>query len=130
MFSDSSLIVRHNLQDFGLIVLLLAKAAGRSADLRFDEEELDEKSGVLLTQRALAEITEMIRASHLVHQGMVNLQPMSDVGQNFSIHHEIASSNKIVLLSGDYLLGCSCNALAGLRYCQFTIFSGCDTCVG
>lgn len=104
------------MQDFGLIVLLLAKAAGRNADLRFDQEELDEKSGVLFTQRALAEITEMIRASHLVHQGMVNLQPMSEVGQNFAIHHEIASSNKIVLLSGDYLLGSSCHALAGLRY--------------
>lgn len=113
--SDSSLVVRHNMQDFGLIVLLLAKAAGRGANFRFDEEELDEKSGVLFTQRALAEITEMIRASHLVHQGMVNLQPMSEVGQNYAIHHEIASSNKIVLLSGDYLLGCSCNALAGLR---------------
>lgn len=103
------------MQDFGLIVLLLAKAAGRSADLRFDIEELDGKSDVLFSQRAVAEITEMFRTSHLVHQGMVNMQPMSEAAQNFAMDEQIANGNKIVLLSGDYLLGCSCNALAGLR---------------
>lgn len=106
---------RQNLQDFGLIVLLLAKSAGLSPNIKYGQEEIDPNSGVLFTQRALAEITEMIRASHLVHQGMVNMQPMSEVGQNFAIHNEVASGNKIVLLSGDYLLGSSCYALAGLR---------------
>lgn len=93
--------------------MLLSRAAGYAS--HFSDIEQDKKSGILYTQRALAEITEMIRVSHLVHQGMVNFQPMSQVGQNFALHHEIASSNKIVLLSGDYLLGCSCNELAGLR---------------
>lgn len=103
------------MQDFGLIILLLAKSAGLSPHIKYSPEEIDPKSGVLYTQRAWAEITETIRASHLVHQGMVNMQPMSEVGQNFAMHGDLASGNKIVLLSGDYLLGSSCYALAELR---------------
>lgn len=115
LYSDVSLLQRHILQDFGLIILLLSKSTGLSSNVKYAPEEIDSSSGVLYTQRALAEITEMIRASHLVHQGMVNMQPMSEVGQNFAIHGEVSSGNKIVLLSGDYLLGSSCYALAKLR---------------
>ena len=65
------------------------------------------------SQRALAEVTEMIRTSHLVHKGLVNI---------YSGHYpeptelnDVTFGNKIALLSGDYLLGNSCAELANLR---------------
>lgn len=56
--------------------------------------------GVLHNQRALAEVTEMIRTSHLVHKGLVNLQPPNNVDASGNM----IFGNKIALLSGDYLL--------------------------
>lgn len=97
------------MQAWGLIVLLVSKAAGHTAEI--PDLEQDMAAGVLHNQRALAEVTEMIRTSHLVHKGMVNLQPsveVSNVG-------DMMFGNKIALLSGDYLLSNSCMELAGLK---------------
>lgn len=101
------------MQAWGLIVLLLSKTAGQSANISPMETI---SSGVLSSQRALAEVTEMIRISHLVHQGLINLQPLAQAGQDMSLHGEMTFGNKIALLSGDYLLGNSCAELAKLRY--------------
>ena len=96
------------MQAWGLIVLLISKAAGHSADI--PELEQDKAAGVLHSQRALAEVTEMIRTSHLVHKGLVNLQaPLADASGDMMF------GNKIALLSGDYLLSNSCAELANLR---------------
>lgn len=65
------------------------------------------------SQRALAEVTEMIRTSHLVHKGLVNIYP--DMYLDSSVLTDMAFGNKIALLSGDYLLGNSCAELAALR---------------
>lgn len=64
------------------------------------------------SQRALAEVTEMIRTSHLVHKGMVNIYPglYPEPALN-----DMTFGNKIALLSGDYLLANSCMELAALR---------------
>lgn len=64
---------KNNMQAWGLIVLLVSKAAGHSPDV--PEMDQDKSAGVLHSQRALAEVTEMIRTSHLVHKGLVNMQP-------------------------------------------------------
>lgn len=103
------------MQAWGLIVLLISKAAGQAPNI--PEMEQDKSAGVLHSQRALAEVCEMIRISHLVHQGLVNLQPLTQAGQDVSLHGDMTFGNKIALLSGDYLLGNSCAELAGLRYC-------------
>ncbi|XP_033326045.1 decaprenyl diphosphate synthase subunit 2 [Megalopta genalis] len=101
---------RNNMQAWGLIVLLISKAAGH---LNVDNMEEDKAAGVLHSQRALAEVTEMIRTSHLVHKGLINIVP--------SLHLETSElndmnvGNKIALLSGDYLLANSCAELANLR---------------
>lgn len=95
------------MQAWGLIVLLVSKAAGHTADI--PDMEQDKAAGVLHSQRALAEVTEMMRTSHLLHKGMVNLQKVTeDAG-------DMMFGNKIALLSGDYLLSNSCSELAGLR---------------
>lgn len=99
---------KNNMQAWGLIVLLVSKAAGHTADV--PDLEQDKAAGVLHSQRALAEVTEMIRTSHLVHKGLVNLQHSSAEDSS-----DMMFGNKIALLSGDYLLGNSCAELAGLR---------------
>lgn len=104
---------KNNMQAWGLIVLLVSKAAGHAAHI--PDLEQDKSAGVLHSQRALAEVTEMIRISHLVHQGLVNLQPLSQAGHNLALQSDMTFGNKIALLSGDYLLGNSCAELAGLR---------------
>lgn len=104
---------KNNMQAWGLIVLLVSKTAGHSPDI--PDMEQDKSAGVLHSQRALAEVTEMIRISHLVHQGLVNLQPLTQAGHDLSLHSDMTFGNKIALLSGDYLLGNSCAELAGLR---------------
>lgn len=99
------------MQAWGLIVLLISKAAGHSPNI--PEMEQDKSAGVLHSQRALAEITEMIRTSHLVHRGLVNLQPNQKEYENDL--NDMLFGNKIALLSGDYLLSNSCAELASLR---------------
>ncbi|KAJ9573622.1 hypothetical protein L9F63_008963, partial [Diploptera punctata] len=101
---------RNNMQAWGLIVLLISKAAGH---LNVEEMEEDKAAGVLHSQRALAEVTEMIRTSHLVHKGMVNIYP--GLYPEPVVLNDMTFGNKIALLSGDYLLANSCMELAALR---------------
>uniref|UniRef100_A0A8D8TH18 Decaprenyl-diphosphate synthase subunit 2 n=1 Tax=Cacopsylla melanoneura TaxID=428564 RepID=A0A8D8TH18_9HEMI len=101
---------RNNMQAWGLIVLLISKAAGHH---NCDEMEEDKAAGVLHSQRALAEVTEMIRTSHLVHKGIVNITP--GLYSEPVVLNDMTFGNKIALLSGDYLLGNSCSELAALR---------------
>ncbi|XP_053979701.1 all trans-polyprenyl-diphosphate synthase PDSS2 [Hylaeus volcanicus] len=101
---------RNNMQAWGLIVLLISKAAGH---LNVDDMEEDKAAGVLHSQRALAEVTEMIRTSHLVHKGLINIEP--GVHLETSELNDMNIGNKIALLSGDYLLANSCAELANLR---------------
>ncbi|KAJ8978500.1 hypothetical protein NQ317_002403 [Molorchus minor] len=101
---------KNNMQTWGLIVLLVSKAAGHTSDI--EDVEQDKAAGVLHSQRALAEVAEMIRTSHLVHKGLVNLQPplaSPDPTGNMMF------GNKIALLSGDYLLSNSCVELSNLK---------------
>lgn len=95
------------MQAWGLIVLLFSKAAGHSNDI--PDVERDKSAGVLHSQRALAEVAEMMRTSHLVHRGLLNLNREVDV------RDDMVFGNKIALLSGDYLLSNSCTELAELR---------------
>lgn len=95
------------MQAWGLIVLLFSKAAGHSSDI--PDVERDKSAGVLHSQRALAEVAEMMRTSHLVHRGLLNLNREVDV------RDDMVFGNKIALLSGDYLLSNSCTELAELR---------------
>lgn len=101
---------RNNMQAWGLIVLLISKAAGH---LNVDEMEEDKAAGVLHSQRALAEVTEMIRTSHLVHKGLVNIYP--GLYPEPVVLSDMMFGNKIALLGGDYLLGNCCAELAALK---------------
>ncbi|XP_045611092.1 all trans-polyprenyl-diphosphate synthase PDSS2 [Procambarus clarkii] len=100
---------RNNMQTRGLIVLLISKAAGH---LNPEELEQDQPAGVSISQRSLAEITEMIHTAHLIHKGVVNLSPKVFDGTTLQ---DMEFGNKIAILSGDYLLANACTGLAGLR---------------
>ncbi|KAL4717868.1 hypothetical protein ACJJTC_005713 [Scirpophaga incertulas] len=93
-----------NLQPWGLIILLLSKSI-RPASSNIQSKKVEE------SQRVLAELTEMIRTGHLIHQGIINV-PFS----KRSKHTESAIfGNKIAILLGDYLLVTANAMLAGLR---------------
>lgn len=97
----------------------MSKTAGHSPNIA--DVEQDKSAGVLHSQRALAEIIEMIRVSHLIHCGMVNLQPMIQAGQDTSQFGDMIYGNKISILTGDYLLGNSCTELASLRFVNWIL---------
>lgn len=101
---------KNNMQAWGLIVLLVSKAAGHSPEI--PDMEQDKAAGVLHSQRALAEVTEMIRTSHLVHKALVNMNTRQ---LTVAEPDDMTFGNKIALLSGDYLLANSCSELANLR---------------
>lgn len=52
---------QNNLQTWGLIVLLISKTAGTNGLVAVPEMEQDKCAGVLISQRKLAEVVEMIR---------------------------------------------------------------------
>uniref|UniRef100_A0A8D9EYP0 Decaprenyl-diphosphate synthase subunit 2 n=1 Tax=Cacopsylla melanoneura TaxID=428564 RepID=A0A8D9EYP0_9HEMI len=101
----------NNMQAWGLIVLLVSKTVGLSRQI--DEIEQDKAAGVLHSQRALAEVTEMIRTSNLIHKGLINIYPGLYSEEHVLMDMEFG--NKIALLSGDYLLANSCAELAALK---------------
>ncbi|XP_037812017.1 decaprenyl-diphosphate synthase subunit 2 [Lucilia sericata] len=104
---------KNTTQAWGLIVLLISKAAGHAPTV--PDMEQDKSAGVLHSQRGLVEVTEMIRIAHLVHTSLVNLQRSSQAGQDANTYDDMTFGNKIGLLIGDYLLGHSSAELAGLR---------------
>ncbi|KAB0798522.1 hypothetical protein PPYR_09515 [Photinus pyralis] len=98
----------NDMPSWGLIVLLVSNSCGIKES--FSEYDRDTSSGVLYSQRALAEVTEMIRISNILHKNVVNvdkkmLDELADL--NFG--------NKLAMLSGDYLLSKSFRELALLK---------------
>lgn len=100
---------RHNLQLRGLVVLLISKAAGPSAE---NCQNYDMVSGIYSCQRSLAEVTELIHTALLVHRGIVNL---SELQSSDGPLKDMKFGNKIAILSGDFLLANACNGLALLQ---------------
>ncbi|KAL3282596.1 hypothetical protein HHI36_005771 [Cryptolaemus montrouzieri] len=92
---------------WGLIILLVSKAAG--INHKVAEIERDITSGILHNQRVLAEITEMIKTGHNLHNGMMKIDDEDDN------HNDLRFGNKIALLSGDYLYSKSFQELAQLK---------------
>lgn len=101
---------RSVVQAWGLIVMLISKAAGHATTIPAIER--DNRAGVLHSQRSLAEITEMIRVSHSIHQSIVNIDPSLETPDSV---RAMMDANKIALLFGDYLLTTANSEIAKLR---------------
>ncbi|GAB1597917.1 decaprenyl-diphosphate synthase subunit 2-like, partial [Argonauta hians] len=98
---------KQNLQTCGLIVLLVAKAAGSCPNSTLDDNRV---GGIYPNQRCLAELTEMIHTATLIHKGVLNLKTV-----DMSEKHNLNFGNKMAILSGDFLLASACSALAKLN---------------
>lgn len=95
---------QNNLQPWGLIILLLAKAIN-PATHSIQTTTLNEH------QRMLAELTEMIRTGHYIHRGLLNI-PIEERDKKIDTS---MFANKIAILIGDYLLVTANGMLARLR---------------
>ncbi|GMM48802.1 trans-hexaprenyltranstransferase [Pichia kluyveri] len=73
--------------------------------------QLDIKNGILPKQRRLAEITEMIHTASLLHDDVIDFSD-SRRGRESG---NIAFSNKMAILAGDFLLGRASVSLGRLR---------------
>lgn len=73
--------------------------------------EFDEKRGILPKQRRLAEIVEMIHTASLLHDDVID---NSDSRRNRASGN-IAFSNKMSVLAGDFLLGRASVSISRLR---------------
>lgn len=93
----------------GLIVLLLAKAAGSMAPTVVGESE--KFTGISKKQRELAEMTEMIHCAFLIHQCLVDERVLVS-------NQELATikfGNRLAILSGDFLLAVVMKGLAEFK---------------
>jgi len=69
--------------------------------------------GILLHQRALAEIVELIHCAYLVH---LRIMDVAHLGQSdVSLCEEMQFGNKMAILSGDFLLAKASKGLARLH---------------
>lgn len=73
--------------------------------------ELDASNGILPKQRRLAEIVEMIHTASLLHDDVID---MSDARRGRPSGN-VAFTNKMAVLAGDFLLGRASVAIARLR---------------
>lgn len=121
------LLLGNHKPTWGLIVLLVSKAAGIKAEfadvdrdvtagLKFPQfkeipSEFNAKiSGILHSQRVLAEITEMMKTSNIIHKSLQNVDKI-----NTKDADDVNFGNKLALLTGDYLLSTCFRELAVLR---------------
>ena len=100
------------MQTRGLIVLLITKAAGHPLS-SIDYMDAETSAGISQRQRSLAEMTEMIYSAHLIHRGILNLQP-SLLAQSKTAQ-DLHFGNKMSVLSGDFLLASVWKGLGELR---------------
>eukprot|EP00123_Amoebidium_parasiticum_P021847 comp7481_c1_seq1/m.3144 comp7481_c1_seq1/g.3144 ORF comp7481_c1_seq1/g.3144 comp7481_c1_seq1/m.3144 type:complete len:411 (-) comp7481_c1_seq1:689-1921(-) len=102
----------HNIRP--LIVLLMAKAvSGNVPPGNFSDKQIYYEDGILKSQKALAEITEMIHVASLIHEDVVdvsNLAPDVPKPPEHAFY-----GNKLSVLTGDFLLAKSSVALAQLQ---------------
>lgn len=100
------------MQTRGLIVLLVSKATGHPST-SIDFLDAERSAGISQRQRSLAEMTEMIYSAHLIHRGILNLQP-SLLTQSKTAQ-DLHFGNKMSVLSGDFLLASVWKGLGELR---------------
>ncbi|XP_060518742.1 all trans-polyprenyl-diphosphate synthase PDSS2-like [Cylas formicarius] len=105
--SARGLLLGNEIPTWGLIVLLISKAGGLPKDV--SEIDKDIMAGILHSQRVLAEVTEMIHTSNILHNSILN------ISQNNPQYSDLNFGNTLSLLSGDFLLSSSFKELAGLK---------------
>ena len=81
------------------------------SNFSIDKAHGQEDSGILPSQKRLAEITELIHTASLLHDDVID----ESIARRASPSANIAFGNKMAVLAGDFLLGRASVALARLR---------------
>ncbi|CAG9768338.1 unnamed protein product [Ceutorhynchus assimilis] len=108
LITARDLILGGKTPTWGLIVLLVSKAGGLGK--AFSDSDKDVTAGILHSQRVLAEVTEMIRTSNILHNSILNIYT-----KDLEEYSDLNFGNTLSLLSGDFLLSNSFKELAGLK---------------
>lgn len=111
---------RNNMQTRGLIVMLMAKVAGKpiAVDRLEDVADAARWEEITASQRQLATITELVHTAHLIHKGVVNLSEL--VYDDGLFVEDMEFGNRIAILIGDYLLAQANLMLGTLRNAEVT----------
>ncbi|XP_044757878.1 all trans-polyprenyl-diphosphate synthase PDSS2-like [Coccinella septempunctata] len=101
-----NILVKSDVPSWGLIILLVSKAS--SINTKFLEGK-DRTSGILHTQRMIAEIVETLKTGIYFHKSLQLKQELKQLPS------EMNQGNKIALLVGDYLITKSYKILAEIN---------------
>ena len=107
-----------NQQIRGLVVLLLSKAYSVPKYIADNyETETNRMAIISRCQRKLAEITDMIHVSQVLHRGVVDISDEDYDNHTEDLQHkqDLALGNTISVLIGDYLLAQASRGLALIR---------------
>ncbi|CAK9295260.1 unnamed protein product [Gordionus sp. m RMFG-2023] len=114
IYGDYNIVQMH-----GLIILLIAKLFGipknfTNTTLSENEQGITQKFTlyikfiILIRQRSLSEVTQMIYLARMIHKGILEFE-------DETFEKSIIIGNNLAILSGDYLLACACRDLAKLE---------------
>lgn len=108
-------------QMWGIIPLLVSKLAGYPITHLWNEEDFDRETGILNSQKNLAEYTEIMASGNEFHRdGVFNMQHLLNAGINLDNDSPLIFGNKMAILAGDMLLGYSSLQIAKLRNYKVT----------
>lgn len=102
---------------WGIVTLLVSKLAGYPITNLWNEEDFDQETGILKSQRSLAEYIEFMASGNEFHRdGVLNMHHLNKAGINLDNDSPLIFGNKMAILAGDMLLGYSSLQIAKLRY--------------
>ncbi|KAK9313759.1 isoprenoid synthase domain-containing protein [Lipomyces starkeyi] len=115
---DESISPLDILRDFNPtnIMSTIATTVSQSPTTTTKLQTVEKETGILPSQRRLAEITEMIHAASLLHDDVIDDAEL----RRGSLSGNSAFGNKMAILAGDFLLGRASVALARLRNAEVT----------
>lgn len=81
---------------WGLVVLLISKLAGYPTEYSFKESEFDRDTGILKSQRTLAESVEITSTANEIHRdGILNMQHYQMNGMGLDNDNLMMFGNKV-----------------------------------
>ncbi|KAL7052050.1 hypothetical protein ACKWTF_004739 [Chironomus riparius] len=103
-------------QMWGIVTLLVSKLAGYPITNLWKEDDFDRETGILKSQRNLAEYIEFMASGNEFHRdGVLNMHHLNKAGINLDNDSPLIFGNKMAILAGDMLLGYSSLQIAKLR---------------
>ncbi|XP_062511464.1 all trans-polyprenyl-diphosphate synthase PDSS2-like [Corticium candelabrum] len=106
---------QENVHIRGLVILLISKATNCIPETRRISGQQLDATGILQSQRSLAEIAEMIHMGYLVHAGIVDVQKTVSNEEDPLVTKALNYGNTMSILGGDFLLANASTELAKLH---------------